>query len=245
MNKRIGIIQLCLIVICLGILAGCSKEKEPSLNAHEPTQQIIPTPAETDQYQDTIPQMQEASPTFDYGPNPWTGTYISADCSIVADSEVLDSITMTLPEGFYRHRVSDRQIDFVRDGQQVGGFLLVDIPRDMLEKAAESREGFDALGDHLGKQVMPSIYPSESYVSGGGQIKDTDFYLVVFIRTEKRNELWTQYMHRIYIGEQYCYDFWIDDSFWGDSGFGIEESLSCEDIKPELNEVEFAWSMAG
>lgn len=244
MNKTIRVIQLCLIVICLSILAGCGKEKEPPLNAHEPTQQITSVPAETDQYQDTTPQTLETVP-FDYSPNPWTGTYISADSSIVADSEVLDSITMTLPEGFTRHRVSDRQIDFVRDGKQVGGFLLVDIPRDMLEKAAESREGFDVLGDYLGKQVMPSIYPSEAYVSGGGQIKDTNYYLAVFIRTEKRDELWAQYMHRIYIGEQYCYDFWIDDAFWGDSGFGIEESLACEDIKPELNEAEFAWSMAG
>lgn len=229
--------QILLTLLTLFLLTGCGKTPEAPAAIPESTAPAEPMP------QEPPAQGQEPAPAFDYGPNPWTGTYFMANPDIEADPSVLDSVTMTLPEGVTRRRVSDRQLDFVKNGTQVGGIMLVDIPKDMLEQAAQSMENFDALADHLGKQVMPDIYPSEAHLSGGGKIKDTNYYLAVMIETEMRGSLCTQYLHRIYVGEQYCYDFWIDEAFWGDSGFGITGSLSADDIQPEQNEVEFAWSL--
>lgn len=219
---------LLLLLLCLTGLTGCGKEEPPAA--------LETTPAAL---QDMAPQ--ERKTTFDYGPNPWAGVYITADSSTKADSEVLDSITMNLPEGFTRHRVSDRQIDFVKNGAQAGGVLLVDIPGVMLRQAAQSKDALLELADHLARQVMPDVYPSRAFVSGGGEVPDTDYYLAAFIKTNTENGIWTQYMHRIYLGEQHCYDFWIDEGLWNETGVTVENSLSCEDIKPELNDVEFAW----
>ena len=236
---------LLLAGICL--FSGCGKEEAafqsvPETTSLDSTVQREETAAttQTSQGQDTA--VQEESTAIDYGPNPWSGTYIMADPNMEADPEVLDSITMTLPEDVTRHRVSNCQIDFVKNGTQVGGFLLVDIPEDMLEKASQTKEDFEVLSDHVAKQVMPDIYPAEASLWGGGHTKGRNHYLTIFVKTAEKNGAWTQYRHYIYVGEEYCYDFWIDEGWWGDSGFGIMESLSCADIKPELNEVEFAWS---
>lgn len=52
---------------------------------------------------------------------------------------------------------------------------------------------------------------------------------------------WT---HKIYRGETYCYDFWMD---WGyapyDPSVILESIAAAEDIRPERNNVEFDWYM--
>ena len=55
------------------------------------------------------------------------------------------------------------------DGVQAGGILLVDLPGDLLDQAAESREGHTALADYLAKQVMPDVYPARAHLNGGGK----------------------------------------------------------------------------
>ena len=250
MDKYLKSIFIFLLVSCLALFAGCeTKESQPN-NIMESTKQENTVPieeastsqAQVSQSQDIGTAEQNEAVVFSHEPNPFLETYITADPNIQAGPEVLDSITMTLPEGITRQRVSDRQFDFVRDGTQVGGFLLVDIPEDMLKKAAETKDDFLALGDHLGKQIMEDVYPSELTVVGGGKIKNSEFYLAVFFKSNEKDGIWAQYLHRIYIGEEYCYDFWLDEAWWPDAGLGIQDSLSSSDIKPELNKADFAWS---
>ena len=226
-------------LISLTILAGCGKAQSGAFPAPEPTQQPVSTPETTAQPQDPRPPQPETAPAPDYGPNPWAGVYITADPSIEADPKIWDSMTMDLPEGCTRRQASDSQIDFVMDGVQAGGILLVDLPGDLLDQAAESREGHTALADYLAKQVMPDVYPSRAHLNGGGK-PWKEVYTTVFVETNTENGIRTQYLHRIYLGEQYCYDFWIDEGLWNDTGYTISKSLSSEDIKLELNDVEYA-----
>lgn len=58
------------------------------------------------------------------------------------------------------------------------------------------------------------------------------------IQTDNRE----QYIHNIYIGEKYIYDFWHDTFWLADSGETIMSTLSAEDIKPELNQAD-SWSV--
>ena len=187
MKRHIPILLL-LLAVCLTVQTGCGKSENPSRNApetiHQETAGESQTQIPNSQPLETEPNQDEAA-ALDYGPNLWTGTYITADPNMEADPEVLDSVTMTLPEGITRHRVSNCQIDFVRNGTQVGGFLLVDLPEDMLQKAAETKEDFLTLGDHLGKQIMADVYPSELSVCGGGHLKNRDYYLAVFFKQRK------------------------------------------------------------
>lgn len=231
--------NLCLLLIVLILLlscTGCGKETMPSLVVPETKPQTATVPVETSRPQDENLE-------FDYAPGSM-GSYVRADSDIEADSEVLNSITMTLSDKdkeLTRHRVSDRQFDFIKDGHQVGGFLLVDIPRDMLEKAPESWTEFETAVDHIAKQVMGDIYPSVSYISGGGHVDfgfDLPVYMIFSIRTDNKD----QYMHHIYIGETYIYDFWHDTCYLADGGETIMSTLSAEDIKPELNQRD-PWSV--
>lgn len=219
-----------LTAVCLAMLAGCGKKEA-----------LVPAVPETEpqvsaQLPDALPQEPEV-PVFDYAPGSM-GIYVKADPNIEAGPEVLDSITMTLSDKdkeLTRHRVSDRQFDFIKDGHQIGGFVLVDIPREMLEKAPESWTDFEAAADHIAKQVMPDIYPSGAYISGGGHVDfgyDLPVYMIFSIRTDNKD----QYMHHIYIGEKYIYDFWHDTCYLADGGETIMSTLVAEDIKPELNQ---------
>lgn len=238
MKKRMRFTLLCLLVICLTVLAGCRKSEDSSLNVPDPTNPVDNLPAGTE----VLPE-QKTAVTFDYAPGSM-GIYVMADPDIEAGPEVLDSITMTLSDKhkeLTRRCVSNRQFDFIKSGHQAGGFLLVDIPRNMLQKKPESWKEFLAIADYLANQVMPDIYPSKSYISGGGHVDfcyDLPVYMVFMVQTENRD----QYVHCIYIGEKYIYDFWHDTAWLADSGETIMSTLYAEDIKPELNRSE-RWSI--
>lgn len=243
MKKHFGLLLLCLILACMTILAGCGKEKESSLNTSESMQQNTSQPEETELPQDTVPQEQDSAVTFDYAPGSM-GIYVKADSDMEADPEVLDSITMTLSDKkaeLTRQRVSNCQLDFIKSGHQIGGFVLVDIPREMLEKEPESWEEFTSVVDYIAKQVMPDAYPTNSYISGGGHLDfgfDLPSYMTFMIQNDNRD----QYIHNIYVGEKYVYDFWFDTGWLADSGETIMSTLSAEDIKPELNQST-SWSI--
>lgn len=231
MKRKIALF-LTLSVLCAA-LAGCGKMNEetlPVFTAPETTAAAVPLEA-------------EGPPVFDYEPGSM-GIYVMADPNIEAAPEVLDSITMTLTDGkqeVRRNRVSDRQFDIVSKGHQVGGFVLVDIPREMLEKAPDSWDDFKAAVDHIAKQVMPGIYPAKAQISGGGGpllSYDLPAYMVFSIEADDG----TQYYHMIYIGETYIYDFWHDTCWFADGGETMRTTLSAEDIKPTLNQHE-AWSI--
>lgn len=241
MKKNNKFISLCLCVICVASLSGCGKAKSTSLNTTDPMQQVATMPAETTQ--PTIPPEQDTAITFDYAPGSM-GIYVKADPNIEADPEVLDSISMTLSDKkteLTRVRVSNGQFDFVKNGRQIGGFVLVDIPREMLENEPESWAEFESIADYIAKQVMADVYPSKSYISGGGHIDfgfDMPVYMTFMILDDNKN----QYIHNIYIGENYIYDFWHDAAWLADSGETIMSTLSAEDIKTELNQAD-SWSV--
>lgn len=240
MKRFIQFVILSICVVCTLCFAGCNKEKDVSIHITNSTQYMDTIPYGTESA--TISQEQNTPVTFDYEPGSM-GIYVKADPNITADPEVLDSITMTLSDKdaeLTRHRVSNCQFDFVKSGYQIGGFVLLDIPREMLKKP-ESWEEFTTIVDHIAKQVMADAYPSKSYISGGGHIDfafDMPVYMTFMIQDDNRD----QYIHNIYIGEHYVYDFWFDTAWLADSGETIMSTLSSKDIKPEMNQSE-PWSI--
>lgn len=243
MKKHFGFLLFCLILACLTILAACGKEKPSSLNSSEAMQQSTSQPEKTEQPQDTIPQEQDIAVTFDYAPGSM-GIYVKADPNMEAEPETLDSITMTLSDkkvDLIRQRVSNCQFDFIKSGHQIGGFVLVDIPKEMLEKVPESWGEFVSVVDYIAKQVMPDVYPSNSYISGGGHL-DFGFDLPSYMTFMIQNDNKDQYIHNIYVGEKYVYDFWFDTGWLADSGETIMSTLSAKDIKPDLNQSN-SWSI--
>ena len=243
MKKRFRFLLLCFIFACMAILAGCSKENAGSLNTPDVIQQSTSQQEESEQSQDTVPQEQNIAVTFDYAPGSM-GIYVKADPNMEADPEVLDSITMTLSDkkvDLTRQRVSNCQFDFIKSGHQIGGFVLVDIPKEMLEKEPESWEEFVSVVDYIAKQVMPDMYPTNSYISGGGHL-DFGFDLPSYMTFMIQNDNKDQYIHNIYVGEKYVYDFWFDTGWLADSGETIMSTLSAEDIKPDLNQSD-SWSI--
>lgn len=238
MKKANRYIFLFLLAVGLTILAGCGKEEA---KAPEQMQPAVSIPAETEEYRDT--DFQEQDLTFDYEPGSM-GIYVKVDPNIEAGPEVLDSITMTLSDKhkeLTRQRVSNYQFDFIKSGHQIGGFVLVDIPRDMLKKVSESYADFEAVVDHLAKQVMPDAYPSKAHISGGGHV-DYGFDIPMFLTFMIEDDSKDKYIHHIYIGENYIYDFWHDTAWLADSGETIMSTLSAEDIKPELNQSD-GWTI--
>ena len=167
---------------------------------------------------------------------------------IEVGSEVLDNVSFDATDGaveLNRCRVSNRQHDLVKNGMQVGGFILIDIPKEMLTDAAESFDGFKALAGYVGKKVLPDVYPDKAIIGGGGHTtggSNNSFAVISYQMGEGMSK--AQQLHRIYVGEKYCYDFWYDQTWFYDGGDAIMKSLSAEDIKPEWNrEAVFRWTV--
>lgn len=176
------------------------------------------------------------------------GVYVMADPDMEADPEVLDSVHFDATDGqseLTRYRVSSCRHDLVKNGMQVGSFLLIDIPREMLDKAAEDFDGFKTLAQYVGKKVLPDVYPGKAVIGGGGHTTGgvhNSFALMTYRIGEGMGK--AQQWHSIYVGEKYCCDFWHDQSWFYDGGGAIMESLSAEDIKPERNrEAVFHWTV--
>lgn len=239
MKKHFRFLLLCFIFACMAILAGCGKENAGSLNTPEVIQQSTSPQEETEQSQDTIPQEHNTAVTFDYAPGSM-GIYVKADQNMTADPEVLDSLTMTLSDKestLTRHRVSDCQFDFVKNGRQIGGCVLVDIPKDMLQKKPENWEEFETIVEHVALQIMTDGYPSKSYIGGGGHA-DFGVELTPYMFFSIESDEGAVYNYNIYIGETYVYVLWNDTAWMGDAWSTIMSTLSAEDIKAELNQVE-------
>lgn len=136
-------ILLFLFAVSLLCFTGCGKKA---------TADLLETQAQT------VAAVKEtqAAISFNYAPGSM-GIYVKAASNIEAEPEVLDSFSMTLSDKkteLTRHRVSDCQFDIVKSGRQVGGFLLVDISRDVLKKASESRTNFETAAGAIASQVM-------------------------------------------------------------------------------------------
>ena len=238
--KKAHDILLLTLLLCF-VLVGCGKKEEHLSTTTEAAE------AETTSYGATASAAEEKDLSeLPYRPGRM-GVYVMADPEIEAGSEVLNNISFDATDGaveLNRYHVSNRQHDLVKNGMQVGGFILIDIPKEMLTDAAESFDGFKALAEYVGKQVLPEIYPGKAVIGGGGHTTggaNNSFVAISYQMGEGMSK--AQQWHRIYVGEKYCYDFWYDQTWFYDEG-AIMKSLSAEDIKPEWNrEAVFRWTV--
>lgn len=235
MKKAQHIVLLALLLSI--ILIGCGK-KEKHLN-------VATEATETETTASAAAEGENLS-ALPYKPGRM-GVYVMADPEIEAGPEVLDSIRFDATDGaveLNRCHVSNRQHDLVKNGMQVGGFILIDIPKEMLTDATESFDGFKALAEYVGKKVLPDVYPGKAIIGGGGHTTGGDnnsFVAISYQMGEGMSK--AQQWHRIYVGEKYCYDFWYDQTWFYDEG-AIMKSLSAEDIKSEWNrEAVFHWTV--
>ncbi len=233
--KKAHDILLLTLLLCF-VLMGCGKKEERLNTATEAAETGTTASAAEGENLSALP----------YKPGRM-GLYVMADPEIEADSEVLDSISFDATDGsvdLNRYHVSNRQHDLVKNGMQVGGFILIDIPKEMLTDAAESFDGFKALAEYVGKKVLPDVYPGKAIIGGGGHTTGGDnnsFVVISYQMGEGMSK--AQQWHQIYVGEKYCYDFWYDQTWFYDEG-AIMKSLSAEDIKPEWNrEAVFRWTV--
>lgn len=159
-----------------------------------------------------------------------TTVSVNATLPIEVDSEALSNVSVDLPEEITRETISDIQHDFIKDGKQVGGIVIVDISDEMLESPRENTINLVAL---LGEQLMPAIAPEDikfQYAGGNN-------YAFMEIATGKNG---TQFIHYIFRGTDYCYDVWFDAKEVKKRTIDeILESVHSEDITRELNENIF------
>ena len=234
--KKARDILLLTLLLCF-VLMGCRKKEERLNTATEAAETETTASAAEGENLSALP----------YKPGRM-GLYVMADPEIEADPEVLDSISFDATDGsvdLNRYHVSNRQHDLVKNGMQVGGFILIDIPKEMLTDATESFDGFKALAEYVGKKVLPDVYPGKAIIGGGGHTTGGDnnsFVVISYQMGEGMSK--AQQWHRIYVGEKYCYDFWYDQTWFYDGGTAIMESLTAADIKPEWNrEAVFRWTV--
>lgn len=233
--KKARDILLLTLLLCF-VLMGCGKKEERLNTATEAAETEATASAAEGEKLSALP----------YKPGRM-GIYVMADPEIEAGPEVLDSISFDATDGsvdLNRCHVSNRQHDLVKNGMQVGGFILIDIPKEMLTDATESFDGFKALAEYVGKKVLLDVYPGKAIIGGGGHTTGGDnnsFVVISYQMGEGMSK--AQQWHQIYVGEKYCYDFWYDQTWFYDEG-AIMKSLSAEDIKPEWNrEAVFRWTV--
>ena len=230
-------VSLLLALLLCALLAGCEKKgMETAVTKPARGKPAVPVVTEG-----------EAPSELPYQPGQM-GVYVVTDPELEAAPEVLDSVHFDLTDGaveLTRYPVSNCRHDLVKNGMQVGGFLLLDIPKEMLTEAADNFDGFKALAKFVGEQVLPEVYPDKAVIWGGGHTTGGDincFVTVIFKMGDGEGK--AQQIHRIYVGKTYCYDFWYDQTWFYDGGTAILKSLCAQDIRPEQNrDAQFHWTV--
>lgn len=246
MKKTLVILSLSLLlaVVCM----GCGSKNEDGVNTSEAVAEstVITDPTTSETTSKPLSQ-EDLIASLPYTPGKM-GYYVMADPEIDVGEEVLDSISFDATDGevqLTRYKVSNSQHDLIKNGKQIGGFIIIDIPQEMLDAAADSFDGFKALAEYVGKKVLPDVYPGKAIIGGGGHIvggSRNSFVAITYQMGEGKEK--AQQWHRIYVGENYCYDFWQDQSWFSDGGTAIMKSLSAEDIKMERNrDAVFHWTV--
>lgn len=159
-------------------------------------------------------------------------TQFIAAASIDVSPEVLDNIRITLPENMIRETVSDIQHDFIQDGVQVGGIVVVDIPKELLDSP---REGKFEIAELLRTQIMPDISAEEAELTSWGG--DQNAYMELITGPDEMT-----YFHYLFRGVNNTYDVWFNGESMDQDTEMIEEivnSVTGEDILPENNQSPF------
>ena len=160
-----------------------------------------------------------------------SGNVVNATSPLEVDPEALNGVSITLPQDMTRETVSDIQHDFIQDGKQVGGIVIVDIPNEMLE----SPYGYLLqISDLIGQQLMPDVDSDEiEFIGAGGNV-----YAYMEVYTGKGEDI--RYYHYLLRGETYLYDIWFSyDEIDTEAASQILATVSSEDIIAELNKSPF------
>lgn len=155
---------------------------------------------------------------------------VIATSPLEVSADLLANMSITLPKEISRKPVSDIQHDFIKNDQQVGGIVIVDIPAEML---GSPRENTIQITELLGQQLMSSVDLEEiKYQHAGG-----NDYAYMEIATGKDA---VQYTHYLFRGKSACYDVWFDMKEIKQKTVNeILATISAEDIPDELNENIF------
>ena len=69
-------------------------------------------------------------------------------------SETLENVHINLPTDMSRKKISDIQDDFILNGQQAGGIILVDMPKALL---FFPMKGLFEITERIRQQLMPDV----------------------------------------------------------------------------------------
>ena len=157
---------------------------------------------------------------------------VNAVTPIEADSEILNNISVSLPDNMTRETVSNIQHDFIQDGKQIGGIVLVDISSDLLNSP---REGLFEIVELLRNQLMPDIPAEEAQIMSWGGNQNAYMELVT-----GPDEM--AYFHFLFRGTNNVYDVWFDWELMAQNSdmiYEIVNSVTGKDILPENNQNPF------
>lgn len=156
---------------------------------------------------------------------------IKVTTPIEVDAQSLQNVSVELPEGMTRETVSDIQHDFIRNGKQVGGIVIVDISDEMLDSPYEN---LIRISDLLGQQLMPDTASEEiAFIGAGG-----NDYAYMEIYTGKGEDI--QYYHYLFRGQVNTYDVWFANDFLdSETRNEILAAVSSQDITEERNKSVF------
>lgn len=157
---------------------------------------------------------------------------LHAVVSIEADPNALQNVCADLPEGMTRETVSTVQHDFIQDGKQVGGIVILDIPKDLLDAP---RLGALGIAECIRQQLMQDIPAEDAEILSWGGCPNA--YMELAMGPEKIDSF-----HYLFRGTAYTYDVWFDwDLLEQDSDtiYEIVQSVTGEDILPENNQNPF------
>ena len=92
---------------------------------------------------------------------------VNATTPIEVEDNALNDVSVTLPEEMSRLPKSEIQHDFIKDGNQVGGIVIVDVSDEMLN--SPRGENMLKIAGVLGEQLMPHENPDEiEFICAGG-----------------------------------------------------------------------------
>lgn len=157
---------------------------------------------------------------------------VNAVSPIEADAEILNNISVTLPDSMTRETVSSIQHDFIQGGNQIGGIVLVDISSDLLDSP---REGLFEIGELLRNQLMPDVPAEEAQIISWGGNQNAYMELVT-----GPDEM--AYFHFLFRGVNNVYDVWFDWELMdqnSDMIYEIVNSVTGDDILSENNQNPF------
>ena len=157
---------------------------------------------------------------------------VNAVTPIEAGSEILNNISVSLPDNMTRETISNIQHDFFQDGKQIGGIVLVYIPSDLLDSPME---GLFEIVELLRNQLMPDVPAEEAQIISWGGNQNAYMELVT-----GPDEM--AYFHFLFRGANNVYDVWFDWELMdqnSDMIYEIVNSVTGDDILSENNQNPF------